>query len=58
MANEKVHTDPVCGLEVNEDNAAGKSRHDGETYYFCSSDCKERFDLNPLYFTTSVVPKE
>ncbi|MDQ3651884.1 MAG: heavy metal translocating P-type ATPase [Acidobacteriota bacterium] len=37
-------TDPVCGMSVNPEKAAGKSERDGETYYFCSPVCKERFD--------------
>ena len=40
-------TDPVCGMQIEEQNAAGKSERDGETYYFCSAGCKERFDREP-----------
>ncbi len=32
MAN---HTDPICGMEVDEKSAAGQSEHEGQTYYFC-----------------------
>jgi Cu+-exporting ATPase len=39
--------DPVCGMDVDEKNAAGKSEHAGVTYYFCSPGCKVRFDQNP-----------
>ena len=42
--------DPVCGMEVDEKNAAGRSQHQGQTYYFCSEDCKEKFDQNPQQF--------
>ena len=42
--------DPVCGMEVDEKNAAGHSQHQGQTYYFCSEDCKEKFDRNPQQF--------
>lgn len=38
--------DPVCGMEVNEENAA-TSQHEGKTYYFCSPGCKAAFDENP-----------
>lgn len=41
------HKDPVCGMQVEEAEAAGRSQHDGETYYFCSTSCKERFDQSP-----------
>jgi Cu+-exporting ATPase len=54
---EKLHIDPVCGMEVTEDSATGKSDHKGETYYFCSTECKERFDLDPAEYAISPVPK-
>jgi len=39
--------DPVCGMEVNTQDAAGTTQHRGQTYYFCSEDCKKKFDQNP-----------
>jgi len=48
MAN--TQRDPVCGMEVNPKDAAGKSQHQGQTYYFCSEDCKEKFDQNPQQY--------
>lgn len=44
-------TDPVCGMQVDEQTAAGKSEYEGQTYYFCSSGCKTRFDQNPEQYT-------
>lgn len=41
------HKDPVCGMQVEEADAAGQSEHEGKTYYFCSTACKDRFDQNP-----------
>ena len=43
-------TDPVCGMQVDEKSAAGQSDHAGGTYYFCSQDCKDRFDEDPDQF--------
>lgn len=40
-------TDPVCKMEINRKDAAGESNYKGETYYFCSEDCKESFDKHP-----------
>jgi Cu+-exporting ATPase len=37
-------------MQVDEQNAAGKSEHKGNTYYFCSTSCKTRFDQNPASF--------
>jgi len=39
--------DPVCGMTVEEDQAAATLEHGGTTYYFCSADCKEEFEENP-----------
>jgi Cu+-exporting ATPase len=39
--------DPVCGMEVSEDSAAGVSVYQGRTYDFCSLHCKKAFDANP-----------
>ena len=40
-------TDLVCGMEVDEKTAAGKSDYKGKTYYFCSNGCKRSFDKEP-----------
>ena len=52
MMNTKTHNDPVCGMQIEEMDAAGQSEHDGRTIYFCSSGCKEKFDANPAQFKT------
>lgn len=38
--------DPVCGMKV-ESNSPHRTEYKGQTYYFCSSDCKEEFMANP-----------
>ena len=40
-------TDPVCGMSVSPDTAAGKHDHNGETYYFCSPGCLQKFKADP-----------
>ena len=42
--------DPVCGMEVEPDEAAGQSDYQGKTYYFCCNECKRKFDQNPQAF--------
>jgi Cu+-exporting ATPase len=42
--------DPVCGMVVDPQKAAGKVEHDGTTYYFCSARCAERFRNEPEKF--------
>ena len=38
--------DPVCGMDVDKDTEH-KTKYQAETYYFCSSDCKEEFERFP-----------
>ena len=38
--------DPVCGMDVRPEDAAGFSVYKGETYYFCSPLCKQKFDVD------------
>ena len=44
------HEDPVCGMMVVPEKAAGKIEHAGKTYYFCSQSCAERFSQDPGKF--------
>jgi len=41
------HKDPVCGMVVVPEKAAGKVEHAGKNYYFCSAGCAERFSREP-----------
>ena len=44
--------DPVCGMTVTPETAAGSHVHDGKTYYFCSSGCLAKFRDNPSFYLT------
>ena len=35
--------DPVCGMMVEPERAAGKFEFKGTTYYFCAKHCEQRF---------------
>jgi YHS domain-containing protein len=39
--------DPVCGMEIDPQTAAGTSEYQGQTYYFCAPGCKRSFDKDP-----------
>jgi Cu(I)/Ag(I) efflux system membrane fusion protein len=42
--------DPSCGMMVNEENAKATgltSDYGGKTFFFCSRECKEKFDKSP-----------
>ena len=39
----KTYLDPICGMTVTPENAAGHYEHQGETIYFCSPGCLQKF---------------
>ena len=39
--------DPVCGMTVDEKQAAGAAEHQNTTYYFCSLHCLHKFEDAP-----------
>lgn len=54
--------DPVCGKTVRTERAK-PSVHDGHVFYFCSRDCRERFEAAPEQYlvpgaTTSPLQPE
>ncbi len=51
--------DPVCGMDVTEQKAAGKAGYRGETYYFCSEKCRTKFEEDPeKYLQAKTSEKE
>ncbi len=46
----EIRTDPVCGMEVEPRQAAGKTQFGEWVYYFCSARCKEDFDRDPVKY--------
>ena len=49
-------TDPVCGMTVDEKNAAGSASHGGQIYHFCSARCLGQFQANPAQFVGASKP--
>lgn len=43
--------DPVCGMTVKPESAAGSFVYDNEAYYFCSTHCLQKFREDPERFT-------
>jgi Cu+-exporting ATPase len=39
--------DPVCGMEIDPRTAAATAEYKGETYYFCSDACHQKFKAEP-----------
>lgn len=42
-----TNVDVVCGMKVEEEEAAATSEYLNRTYYFCSEDCKHKFNQRP-----------
>ena len=49
-AGPQTVTDPVCGMNVDPQSAAGAHAHEGSTYYFCSARCLEQFKADPAKY--------
>jgi Cu+-exporting ATPase len=47
--------DPVCSMAVDPVTAKHRSNYAGDTYYFCSSRCRERFEAEPARYVTPRV---
>ena len=39
--------DPVCGMIIDSQDARATADYQGQTYYFCSSGCKNAFEKDP-----------
>ena len=39
--------DPVCGMTIDPQRAAGWFEYGGQTYYFCALSCREKFEADP-----------
>jgi len=54
----RSHKDPVCGMTVTEGKEAGRSEHDGTTYFFCSKGCVAKFEADPEKYLSASKPKD
>ena len=45
--SEKPYTDPVCGMKTGDKISL---KHDNQTFYFCSTHCKEKFSASPVQY--------
>jgi xanthine dehydrogenase accessory factor len=44
--------DPVCGMTVAATAASHRLAHDGASYYFCCTGCRQKFELDPAAYVT------
>ena len=57
MAESEVQIDPVCGMKVLPEKAAGSTEHAGRRWYFCGKGCLAKFEADPGRYDGS-RPKE
>jgi YHS domain-containing protein len=38
--------DPVCGMKFDKTRAPFQREHNGETFYLCSTECAQKFDID------------
>ncbi|TAJ33455.1 heavy metal translocating P-type ATPase [Bosea sp. (in: a-proteobacteria)] len=48
-AGESVK-DPVCGMTVDPATAKHRAAHAGQTYFFCSAGCQNKFEADPTAY--------
>lgn len=61
VSEDKAKTlvkDPVCGMTVDPETAAASFEHNGTTYYFCRTQCRDRFSADPEQFLKPDGPQE
>jgi YHS domain-containing protein len=48
--------DPVCGMLVDVESAPAEQDYRGETYYFCSIECRNQFNEAPWRYVEVAEP--
>jgi len=56
--SEPLAKDPVCGMTVDPRKAADSFDYNGQTYYFCSTSCLEKFRAEPERFLNARVTQK
>ena len=46
-------TDPVCGMQIDEEKAVAKVEYQGKTYHFCADACRQQFEADPARYARS-----
>lgn len=53
---DETAVDPVCGMTVKKASAKAAFDYKGQTYYFCSVGCKDRFAKEPDKYLAKTAP--
>ena len=55
-AEDAKVTDPVCGMTFPPARAAATHTHQGRTFYFCATSCRDRFRASPESYLGAAPP--
>lgn len=47
---DEVVVDPVCGMRMSRSSAGAQTDYKGHPYYFCTDECRQRFEREPLRY--------
>ncbi len=53
VAVPAIALDPICGMDVEIENARHRFEYEGRTYYFCAAGCRAAFAANPAAVLSS-----
>src|SRR5438270_12167296 len=56
--SDAMHIDPVCGMKVSAEKAAGSTVRGNTRYFFCSEGCLRKFEADPEKYLSSAPKRE
>ena len=54
----KTVVDPVCGMTITPEHAAGAQTYRGVTYHFCNPGCLKKFETDPERYLNQEQPSQ
>ena len=55
LRNDATTIDPVCGVSVDEKETQHQTHYGGQTYSFCSRECKDKFEEKPQQYARAAA---
>lgn len=52
-----IVVDPVCGMELNQEDVRYVTEYRGQTYYFDSAECQQLFEEDPNAYAGGIPEK-
>jgi Cu+-exporting ATPase len=53
-----MERDPVCGITIKPGLEAANLNYQGQTYHFCSVECRDLFRESPAQYVDKATSKE